>query len=90
MCASGSIVKNLSDNPDEPNALLDAPIMIPERANGSNKSKETKDTTEVDSMAGRVVHTGVHACVSESWQTGKIEMSTKIIAYKDKRFQHYR
>ena len=49
MCASGSIVKNLSDDPDEPNALLDAPIMIPERANDSNKSKETRDTTEVES-----------------------------------------
>ena len=63
--------------------------MIPECANGPNKSKETKDTTEVESMAGRVVHTGVHACVSESWQMGKIEMLTKIIAHKDKRFQHY-
>ena len=45
MCASGSIVNNLSGDTDESNV----PIMIPEHANGSSKLKKAKDTTEVES-----------------------------------------
>ena len=49
VCEQQYSKKNSRGDTDESNTLLDLPIMIPERADGSSKSKETEDTTEVKS-----------------------------------------
>ena len=64
VCASDSIVNNSSGDTDVSNTLLDLPIMIPEGADGSSKSKETEDTTEVEPN-GCQISIGVHACINE-------------------------
>ena len=55
VCASGRVVKNSSGDTDESNALLDVPIMMPERADGSSKSKKTGSTTEVESNGYQIL-----------------------------------
>ena len=71
----------------ESNALVDVQIMIPERVDGSSKSKKTEDTTAVESNGCQniIVQLYVHA----SMNSGETETSTKITAHKDKRFQQY-
>lgn len=50
LCLSGSTVKNSSGAQTSPtHRLLDVPIMIPERADGSSELKGTEGTTQVES-----------------------------------------
>ena len=62
---AGGIVKSSSDSTDESNAL-DVKIMIPERANGSRKSKETENITQVESNGCQsiIVQVDVHASMN--------------------------
>ena len=70
--------------------------MIPERANGSSKSKETKDTTEIKSNG---CQSSIHRCTCidmhasmrrvDTGQTSKIEAFPQITTHKDTIFQHY-
>ena len=56
------------------NALLDVLIMIPERADGPSKSK---DTAEIESNSYQSASTGVRACTDKGcWQAGKTETYT--------------
>ena len=60
--------KELKGGHRRANALLDVPIMIPERADSPNKSKGTGDTAEIEPN-GYQSGTGVRACVNEGcWQ----------------------
>ena len=60
-------------------ALLDVPIMIPERADGPRESKGTKDTAEIESN-GCQSGIGIRAWVNEGcWQAGKTEKSTQTL-----------
>ena len=63
-CASGSAVKNSSEDPNKSNVLLNVSVMIPEHEDNQSKSREPEDTAEIE-LNGCLSGTGVRACMDE-------------------------
>ena len=70
-------VKSSSRGTVESNAPLDVPIVMPEHADGSSKSKDAEDTAKIE-QDWCWTGAGVHAHIDEaSWHTGETKTPSR-------------